>query len=472
MSATLPIVDDPNRDYGDKIIAIEPGGVEFIPFDERHGTPRQLFWTWTSPNMEFATIAVGILGPLYFGLSFWQSVLAIALGTGFGALAHGILSSWGPKHGLAQMVISRSGFGFLGNILPAGLNAVVAGIGWFAVNSVSGALALHALSHLPKALCLIIVVAVQMLVAFFGHNLVHAFERYAFPVLAVVFVIASIIVLSKAHPTATPHQSGGIGGFLIMFGATFGYAAGWNPYASDYTRYLPQKSRALPVAVWAGLGVFTSCVLLEIAGTAVVSAGKTALDPSSFTDLLPTWIGKLVLLAICLGAVAANAINIYSGSMSFMALGVTLPTHAARAAVALVFGVLGLLVAFTGLHNAGSTYENFLLIISYWIAPWLGVVLVDRVLRRGIDIQPLLGDRRYSNWAGPISMAVAMALSIWLFSNQTKYVGLIPKHHPAFGDLTFEVGFALAAVLYLGLRLVLKPKPGPAAAVGEQAPLR
>jgi NCS1 nucleoside transporter family len=469
MSATLPIADDPTRDYGDKIIAVEPGGVEFIPYDERHGSPRQLFWTWTSPNMEFATVAVGILGPLYFGLSFWQSVLAIVLGTGVGALTHGVLSSWGPKHGLSQMVISRSGFGFLGNILPAGLNAVVAGIGWFAVNSVSGALALHALSHLPKGLCLIIVVAVQMLVAFFGHNLVHAFERYAFPVLAVVFVVASIIVLGKAHPATAAQTPGGIGGFLIMFGATFGYAAGWNPYASDYTRYLPRETKSVPVALWAGLGVFASCVLLEVAGTAVVSAGKTAVDPSSFTDLLPTWIGKLVLLAICLGAVAANAINIYSGSMSFMALGIKLPTHAARAAVALVFGVLGLLVAFTGLHDAGSTYENFLLIISYWIGPWLGVVLVDRVLRRGTSIQALIGDQRYANWAGPISMAVAMVVSIWLFSNQTKYVGLIPKHHPAFGDLTFEVGFVIAAALYFALYRALKPAVGPPLASVEVA---
>ena len=56
------VVDDPNRDYGDKVVAVEPGGVEFIPLDERHGTPLQLFWTWTSPNMEFATIGVGILG--------------------------------------------------------------------------------------------------------------------------------------------------------------------------------------------------------------------------------------------------------------------------------------------------------------------------------------------------------------------------------------------------------------------------
>jgi NCS1 family nucleobase:cation symporter-1 len=464
MSATTPIVDAPDRDYGDKVIAVEPGGVEFIPLSERHGTPLQMLWTWTSPNMEFATVGVGILGPLYFGLTFWQTFLAVVLGSALGAGSQGVLSTWGPKHGLPQMVISRSAFGFFGNALPAGLNAVVAGIGWFAVNSVSGALALNALVHgLPKGLCLVIVVVAELGLAFFGHNLVQAFEKYAFPVLAVVFVVASIGVLAKAHP-GMHGSDGGIGGFLIEFGAAFGYAAGWNPYAADYTRYLPTSAPSKAVALWSGLGIFWSCALLEIAGAAVVTAGQSSFSPAAFTNLLPTWIGKLTLIAVVLGAISANALNVYSGSISFMALGIRLPTQAARAAVALVFGVIGLIVASYGLHNAGVTYQNFLLIISYWIGPWLGVVFVDRLLRRGTDIQSLLNDRRYLNWAGPISMALAMVISIWLFSDQTKYVGVVPKHHPAFGDLTFEVGFVIAAVFYYFLYRGTRPAQGPSLA--------
>ena len=62
---------------------------------------------------------------------------------------------------------------------PPGINAVIAGVGWFAVNSVSGALALNTLLHLNKVLCLIIIVLAQIAIAAYGHNLVHAFERYA-----------------------------------------------------------------------------------------------------------------------------------------------------------------------------------------------------------------------------------------------------------------------------------------------------
>ncbi len=435
-------------DYGDRVLAIEPGGAELIPLSERHGRPLQLFWTWMSPNLEFATVFVGVIAVLYFGLSFWRAVAAIVLGTALGSVSMGILSARGPAFGVPQMVLSRISFGYLGNILPAGLNAVTASMGWFAVNSVSGALALAALTSLPNALCLVIVVVAQIVIGSFGHNLVHVFERYAFPVLAIIFAITAVIILSKSHP-GTPVK-GIPGGFLITVGAAYGYAAGWNPYAADYTRYFRPDTDRRATALWSGLGVFVSCTLLEIVGAASVTiTGKASANPTvDFTGHLPTLVADLTLLAIALGAVAANVINIYSGAMSFLALGVRLPLALRRAIVAVAAGTVGFILALYGLNDAGAKYENFLLVIAYWIGPWLGVYLTDWFLRRPNRVDGFLFDRRHNPWAGFAAMAIAMVVSIWLFSNQTKYIGVIPKHYPGFGDVTFEVGFALAVVLY------------------------
>src|SRR3954469_14529902 len=223
-------------DYGDRVVAVEPGGAEFISLSERHGGPLSLFWTWTSPTLELATVFVGVLAVAAFGLSFPQAVLAIVLGTALGSLSHGLLGVRGPLYGVPQMIQSRIPFGYWGNTPPAGLNAVTAGIGWFAVNSISGTLALNALTSLPKWLSLVIIVAAQITIAYLGHNFLHAFERVAFPLLAVAFALGAISVIGKANPSAAD-GSGGIGGFLLTLGATFGYPAGWNPYASDYTRY-------------------------------------------------------------------------------------------------------------------------------------------------------------------------------------------------------------------------------------------
>jgi purine-cytosine permease-like protein len=300
----------------------------------------------------------------------------------------------------------------------------------------------------------VIIVVLQLAVAFFGHNLVHAFEWVAFPFLVVIFVIASVVILSKSHPGAhiAPIPGGSLGGWLITFGAAFGYAAGWNPYASDYTRYLPKDINRVATGLWAGLGVFISCAVLETVGAAaatITSVAKYGGNPTAgFVSNMPVWVADITLIAIALGAVCANALNVYSGSMSFLALGIKLPLTLRRAIVAIVFGIAGFFVALSGLSDAGQKYNNFLLVIAYWIGPWLGVFFTDQFLRRGRHVAGFLFDRKHNPWAGVTAMAAAIGLSIWLFANQTDYVGVVPKHYPAVGDLTFEVGFVLAALLY------------------------
>jgi hypothetical protein len=42
-----------------------------------------------------------------------------------------------------------------------------------------------------------------------------------------------------------------------------------------------------------------------------------------------------------------------------------------------------------------------------------------------------------------------MVVSIGLFANQPpRFTAYFPKHHPKIGDLTFEVGFIVTAVVY------------------------
>ncbi|GAB3908969.1 cytosine permease [Kibdelosporangium lantanae] len=433
--------------YGDKVVKVEPGGIEPVADADRHGSARQLFWTWTSPNLEFATVFVGVLAVSVFGLSFWQAAVACALGNLLGSVTHGVLSARGPRHGVPQMVLGRAAFGFWGNLLPASLMSVMAGVGWFAVNSVSGTFALNSLTGLPLVPCLVVIVLVQVVIAFFGHNLVQAFERYVFPVLAVVFLVTAVVVFTKSS-FEVPSGGGGLGGFLITASAAFGYTAGWNPYAADYTRYLPRSSRN--AGVYASAGLFLSTTVLMLVGAASTTIGGSTSDnpTTAFTGHLPSWLAALTLLSITLGAVAANVLNVYSGALAFLTLGIRLPLAWRRAAVAVGFGAIGFVLAWLGLADAGKAYEGFLLVIAYWIGPWLGVVLVDQHVRRGQRIDDLLADTRYRNWAGPVAMLVGMVVSIGLFSNQERYVGPVPAAIPWIGDITFLVGFVIAAGVY------------------------
>jgi NCS1 family nucleobase:cation symporter-1 len=477
-------------DYGERVATVEPGGVEYISLKERHGKPIDLFWTWLSPNLEFATVYVGVLGIAVFGLSFWQTAVAIVVGSALGSLTHWVLSSWGPKFGVPMMVESRGAFGFLGNILPAGLNAFTGTIGWFIVNSVSGAFALQALAllinvNLPFAVTFLIIVVAQVAIATLGHNFIHVFERWALPLLGIVFALATIFIFTKANfgapvNTKAPVFVGEFGSFTLLFTATFGYAAGWNPYAADYTRYLPPTTNRTMVGFWAAMGVFVSCVVIELAGAALATVAGTKWGPTDIPTVqlrvaMPDVLYYLTLLCIAIGAVAANAINIYSGTMSLVAVGIRemgLTLRQRRALLAVSAGVLGYIIGIVGQANVGpgSKYEFFLLLISYWIGPWLAVVLTDYWLRKGdYGDESIFYDTKHQRWQGVTAMAIGLVVSVWLFANNIIYTGVVPSANPGIGDITFIVGFVLTGVLYYAFNMMSRRAPSPAGMAGSRA---
>ncbi|SES40177.1 nucleobase:cation symporter-1, NCS1 family [Streptomyces sp. yr375] len=457
-ASTSPSTSAPGSGYGDKAIAVETAGSEPIPDAERHGSPRQLLWTWASPNIEFATVYIGVISVLFFGLGFWEATAALLLGSALGALTQGVLSLDGPRFGVPQMVIGRLSFGHRGNLLPSGVNALVAGVGWFAVNSVSAAFALNTLTGLRPLPSLLLVVAVEIVIGFIGHDFVHAFEKYAFPALAVVFLLAGIWTFKEAD-LGGGGTGGGIGGFLLATSTAWGYTAGWNPYACDYSRYLPRTANKLRTVLHPAVGLFVSVAAVSVIGaaSATIVAPKDATPTAAFTGHLPGLLGDLVLVAIILGAVSANALNVYSSAMSITSLGLRLPSWLGRGAIVVLCGLAGTAAAWASLDDAGQAYEAFLLVIAYWVGPWLGVVLAERWLRSRTpeaESTHRLSDRSFTNWPGVAALLIGVAVSVPLFSNQEEYVGWVPERWASFGDITCLVGFVVSAGLYAALRAV------------------
>ena len=456
--------------------SIEIHDVAPIPASDRHGKAWHLFTVWSSPNLEFATVFVGALGVMFFGLDLPQAILAVFVGNALAAVTHGLFSTFGPESGLPQMVLGRTAFGKWGNLIPAGLSTLVAGIGWFAVNSVSGALALSALTNIPVAGALGIVVLAQILIAFVGHNLIQVWERYTSYGLAVVWIIVTFMILFGGHKAGFHATSFNIGGFTLAAGAAYGYTAGWTPFASDYTRYLPANTNKRALGLAAGLGnFFSTTVLMSVGAVAFAAIGIVDNPTKGFTDLLGNgYIASLTLLAIAIGSISANVLNVYSGAMSFLAMGFKLGFKTRRAIMVLLAGIIGGLVAYDAAvldpKGLGHSLEGFLLVVSYWVAPWVAIILVDKILRKGQN----LGEKALSikeNLAGPIAFVVATVTSIYFFSNQyPTYVakgavsGIFASNFYTTadgfkvvtgGDATALVVFVIAAVLYFVLSKAL-----------------
>lgn len=443
-----------------KATSIETNDVAPISAGERHGKAWHLFTVWTTPNLEFATVFVGALA-VGFGLNVWQGLLAILVGNALAGITHGILSTWGPEAGLPQMVLSRNAFGKWGNLIPSGLSTLVAGIGWFAVNTVSGTFALQALVPALGVLgSLAIIILLQVGVAFVGHNLIQKWERYLSYFQAVVWVIVIVVVLSlqgafevaPAESTAFPWA-----GFTLTAGAAYGYTAGWTAFASDYTRYLPANTSKKALGWAAGLGNFTATTLIMSVGAIAFNA-LTAQPgdfwgienpTAAFTAEFNPVFAAIVLLSIVIGSVSANILNVYSGAMSFLAMGFKLGFKTRRAIMVLVAGLAGGLLSFIGVQNGDVAHQldGFLLVVSYWVSPWIAVVLTERILSGGKNA----GARALApknSWAGAAAFVIATSFSIWGFANQVLYTGVFAKDS-AIGDMTALVGFVLAAGLFV-----------------------
>ncbi|MFX3617105.1 MAG: cytosine permease [Sporolactobacillus sp.] len=443
--------------YGAEALHVEPHGTEPISAKERHGKPRSLFTLWFSANLEFATLTLGLLAVGVFGLSFQEAAIATVIGIVAGALLIGLFSTFGFKWGVPQLIQSRAAFGFFGNFLP-GITNFLSCIGWYTVNTVLSVYALQYLLPIGFLPDLIIMIVLQAVISIYGYNLIHSVERWSAILLAIVFIIVTFyafphINFHVAENIKTVTIFGGtFASFILAVGVALSYTIAWATYSSDYSRYLPVNSSKKKVFGYVVLGNIIPCIWLELLGIGLSTFRSTIAKPTDLiAGILPGPIAVLVMLAIILGTITANVLNIYSGSMSLLSIDTKLVRFIApkRWIAALLVGVLGGILSYIGFQtNYATNFSDFLLVLGYWICPFLAVVLCDYLFIRHNQTDTSVFYRGSSSikagfWAFLIGFAVSVP-----FFNQTMYVGFIAKAYPAIGDLSYYVSFVVAFILY------------------------
>lgn len=442
VSGTL---NERNGRYQDRIFQVEPIGIEKVQKAEKHGNPFQLFTLWLGANLTIADFALGFL-PVHLGLS-WSSLLpSIVFGNVIGAIMVALTAAMGPRFGFPQLIIGRLSFGKVGGYLPAFLNWIST-IGWFTVNNILGTFGLRILfPQLSFVVGSILLIAVQGILAVYGHNLIHAFERVMSIILGVLFFIATFMI-AGSHGMVIQHYHGGtphpIANSIIVLSAVFSYLASWAPYASDYSRYLPEETSKGKVIGWAFLGSMISSTWLEILGAMVAivagTHGENAI--SSLAYVMGSWSIPMVI-AVILGGIASNSLNLYSNALSAGALNL----HISRTMLTIAAMVVGLILSLSGVGRFESFYEDFLLLLGYWVTPWIAIMLIDFfIFRRNSgkeinDITPGIGK---GTWAFLIGILVSIP-----FFSSTLYTGPIANQLNG-ADISFYVGFLVAGIIYL-----------------------
>jgi len=436
--------------YGDRVTIPEPYSIEHIPFAERHGHSRQLLWLWLAANLTIADYAIGFV-PVALGLSVGPAILALALGNILGGLVLAWSAAMGPAAGYPQMFIGRRAFGRIGGYIPAGLNWLSTA-GWFTVNTILGAFAIELLlPGLPFWLSAAVLVVLQTLLVIYGHNVIQEFERYMVLILGVLFAIATVIALSHGSTIAAWHPkplAGTLTLFAIVLAVSFSYIMSWSPYASDYSRYLPEITSRSYIAIYVFIGAVLASFLTEVVGLLVAILAPAGATPIAALKTVMGGFGAFAVVAVILGATTANVLNLYSNTMSAKVLDIRLQ----RWHLAIIGGALGFALALLGYQNFTQNYENFLIVLDYWIMPWLAVVLLDFYVfghREPMGFSQAVP----VNWNGLIAWLIGLAVSLLFISEQFQVFGL-KAHGPLatwFGDADFGyfIGFIIAGVIYV-----------------------
>lgn len=424
----------------ESIASLETMGIEPIRVDQRRGSPRQQFTLWWSANLGMPPFLVGVLGPV-LGLNLSQTVWAVIIGNVMASLLLGITAAVGVGYGLAQMPLSRALFGRRGNYFPAALNAVSA-LGWYIVNTAVGGTALAVLLHVNVGLAFVLMILAQSAIVYVGHHLIHRFEYWMAYVQGALFVALTLSALW--HWQAIKGGAGGnYGSFLILLAAVASYSFSWSTYVADYTRYLPEdtsRRRVFWLTFW---GSWLSCVWVEIAGGIAGALGLGNLSAVGIVQHLMGRFAALAELAIVLGTMTANALNSYTSTMSLLTLDLPFLRPYAGAAIALVGG----LVAWFSSGHLLSFYTNFLLLISYWIAPWLGITFVGAWLRQ--LSAPMALKAPAVRWSS-VAAFVAGIVVIIPFMDTSLFEGPMAKMLEG-GDISYYLGLVVAAVAFWAL---------------------
>jgi NCS1 family nucleobase:cation symporter-1 len=451
-----PAVEDMPTHEGD--LSIESHGFEPIPESARYGSLNRVFTVWFTPNLVPAAFFIGTLVTLDFlKLGLVTSILAVIVGNLVGSYFVGLLSTMGPKLGLAQMAAARLPFGK--SIVVPGILNWLSCIGWDAVNNVFGAIAVTILiPAVPFWLALVVIVAAQGALGIVGYEAIHTFEKWMALVLGAMFLVLSISILGQADTSLADGQTGAdqIGAFIGYVAIVASFVLAWSLYASDYSRYLPVKTDSRKVFWYTLGGMALASAWLEILGVLVATKATGGESSDTIYSLLGgngAIIASLAMVAIFLGTIAVNALNDYTGSLSLQAAGVKVRRVYSAAVVAVLGFLFTLYLQYNG--DFAGNFINFLLFISYWITPFVGVVLADWWLRgRQADARSIVDFGRLpSGTVALAALVVGFVIGVPFQNSSLGYTlggpfNYVTATYLHGADLAYYVGGGAAFLIY------------------------
>lgn len=449
-----------------RIFDVEQRGFDHIPDGERHMSIRDtaFFWVGTNANLFFVSVGVLALG---FGLSVWQALVAVVLGSAlFAAVA--LSSIGGVRAGLPTLTITRAAFGPRGN-LPHVVLTWASLVAFEAINCIFGVYALLALMRYVgwdhpgdagRIIATLLILGASGAIAIFGHATLVYLQRFFAVALTVVLLavlaysVGGVDWSAKGPVDLTSWQV--VAGVLAAGAVIASGPVSYLFNAPDFVRYLPvaTPSRTIFWTVFLSSGLIA--FFLSVMGVVLASRGDMSDPIAGVQPFVPGWLFVFYIVAAVGGSIANNVVAYYSSGLCLQSSGLPLKRHHATALDTAVSTGIVLYILFV--QDFTTVLHDFVALLLVWLSPFAAVWLTDGLMRQwrydpaGIhDVTP---QGQYWGWRGiNVHGLVALLAGVAVCALTVNAPNL---HGPvstalAGADFTWTVGPLTSAVLYWAL---------------------
>ena len=456
--------------------------------------------TWNVWHIASLWVGMSVCIPTYMlaasmidaGMSWWQSLVTIALGNAIVLVPLAINAHAGTRYGIPFPVYARAAFGTRGAHVPSLLRSVVA-CGWFGIQTWIGGLAINALVGilwpgwlglggdwrfmgygLPQFVSFFLFWLINLYFVWAGTESIKWLETLSAPFLIVTGLALLLwaalkvggigTILRRADALSRAGQPGSFSQLVALFvpwvTAMVGYWATLSLNIPDFTRYArSQRDQALGQA----LGLLTTMPLFAFIGVAVTSAtlilyGRAIWNPVDLLARLTAesrspLLGLVAMLAIAIATLTTNiAANIVAPANSFANLS---PRRVSFKLGGLVAGAIGILIVPWKLLDM---YQTWLITYSGLLGAVGGVIVCDYVvIRRGaLSLRDLYTEDGAYAYTDGVNRRAVVALVAGIL------VALAGTLHPRLRFLFDGAWFSAAGVSFVLYWRLMRPVRRPA----------
>ena len=375
---------------------IESIGVDTVPENQRTGKPLNIISVFVGSNLSLSVMVFGWLGILY-GLSWWQSVSAILVGTVIAATFVSTSSLLGWRAATNNSVSSGAFFGVKGRLIASFVGLLlciqyVALTVWTGGEIISAGWARLTDSKVSDSLVAIgyaVIALAVVLFAVLGYSWIIRLNKYVTLLMAALVVLSIISLWSTFDPSypgdPKVYALGSMWPTWFLTALTCG-AAGPISYVTqtgDWSRYISESAHSAReivkntfVAMVVGLSIPT------IFGAFVAVA---AFDENSFAGGFvagsPSWLLLPLLLIGFIGSLGQGSINLYSMGLDMDAI---LPKLSRLQSTVLVAGIsTGLVFIGKFIYDAEAAVTNSVLFLTSLASSWIVISLYGYYRNKG-----------------------------------------------------------------------------------------